>query len=309
MSFGSGAGTRVAYVAQAAFDALPATPVFKVARLTRADMRTNKSTGINDELRPDRDVLDEYLLGLDPAGSYDFKLSYASFDDFMAGALESDWATNVLKNGIVPKWFGLEETVELGATDAFNRFIGSQVNTLSLDITARQEVRGVVNFMAREEVTDTAIITGATYTPANSNKILTASADVGVLQVGALDPAPKIRSINFQFNNNLRTRPVVGGLLTEEFGHGRFDCTGRFTAYFETNDLYAAALAHETAAISVTIGSVTGEKYTFLFPRAQLLNGARQVGGNDTDIMVEVPFRATRDATEGCSVKITRAVA
>lgn len=308
MAFANGAGTRVAYVAETTYGITPEDPAFKTFRTTTGNLRTNKSTGVSDERQSDRNIRDEFLLGLDGAGSYDLDLTYGTLDDLLEGAMMGTWATNVLKNGTTPKSFTFEETLELGATDSFSRFTGVMVNSLSLNIASRAAVTASLDLMAQKETLATAIVAGATYVPPGPDPVSTASANVASLVVGAISPAPKVRSLSFQFANNLRTRPVVGALYSEEFGAGRFDVTGTLEAYFESNDLYQAVLDHGGGALSLTVGNATTKKYSLLFPKIIFLNGERQVGGNSDDSMVSIPFRAVYDATEACSVKITRAV-
>ncbi len=124
----------------------------------------------------------------------------------------------------------MEETLELGATDSFHRYrTGCTVNAFSLAIAARAKVTASSSRPHRPEgdARCGGIVTGATYTAATTEPILTTLfRSVAALAVAGLNPVPKVRSLNLEFNNNLRERPVVGSLFTEEFGAGRFDSTG-----------------------------------------------------------------------------------
>ncbi len=308
MAFANGSEVRVASVAEVTPGTTPATPTLKVIRVTGGGLRTNKATGTSDERRADRNVSAEFMLGKDAGGSYDFELTYGSFDDWLEATLQGTWATNVLKNASIPKSFTIEETLELGATDSFHRFRGSMINGFSLDISAREKISGSFDLMSIEEVRAAAIVTGATYTPANTKEPMTASAHVAGLTVGAF-PSPKIRRVSLEVTNNLRTRPVVGSVFSEVFGSGRFDCTGTIEAYFEDASIYDAVLAHATASLAFTVGSVTAEKYNFSMPKIQLGDGDRTAPGNDDDVMVTIPFRALIDTGIGATLQITPAVA
>lgn len=309
MAIAASSGARLAYVPEATFGTTPATPTFKTLRATGGGLRTNKATITSDEIRADRNVPDEAMVGQDVAGSYPFELSYGSHDDLLEAVMQGAWATNVLKNGVTPKSFTFEETLELGVTDAFSRYSGCMINTLSLSMRAREKITGSIGVMGQKEVTSATIVTGATYAAATSEPILAASGSVAGLVVVGLNPVPKIRSLAFEINNNLRSRPVVGSQFSEEFGAGRIDVTGTIEAYFESLALYDLVLAHGGGALSFTIGQAANKKYTFLFPKIIFLNGERPIGGNSDDVMVSIPFRAVYDATEACSLKITRAVA
>lgn len=310
MAFASGSGVRVAAVAETAFGTTPATPSFKTLRTTSGGLRTQKSTDTSKERQADRNVRDEFQLGQDVNGSYDFELTYGgAFDDILASALMGAWSTNVLKNGILPTSYTFEETYELGATDVFRRFAGCMVNTLNLSVGARAAVTGSFAMMGRMEALAEAIVTGATYAVPSSTPVSTASANVASLAVAALNPAPKVRNLSLQLSNNLRTRPVIGSLYSEEFGAGRFDVTGTLEAYFENKTLYEQVLAHGGGALSLIIGNTTGNKYRLTVPKIILGDGNVTAGGNDDDVMASVPFRAVFDTTEACTLKIERAVA
>ena len=308
MSFASGSEVRVAYVPETAFGVTPATPSFKTARLTSGGLRTNKTTVTSDERQADRNVRDEVLTGLSAGGSYNFEFTGETFDDFLAAALRGAWATDVLKNGILRPTFTVEETLELGATDSFSRFTGAAVNSLSLSVSAQEKVTGSIAWMAQKETLATAILTGATYAPPNANAVANASTSVAALTVGGITPAPRVRSLQFEVNNGLRMRPEVGSPYTNEFGVDRCNVTGTLNAYFETNDLYQAVLDHGSAALSFNLGVEAGKRYAILFPKIRLGDGERAVGGNNDDVMVNIPFRALLDPTELCSIKITRNV-
>ncbi len=307
MAFASGSEVRVGYVAESAFGTTPTTPTFKVARVTSGGLRTNKQTGVSDERRADRNVSDVFLLGLGAGGSYDAELSYASFDDWFEATLCGTWASDVLKNGVTRRSFTFEETRELGATDSFSRFTGTNFNGFSLSLAANAKAELTFDLLAKQETLATAIVSGATYTAANTNAIMTAPRSVAGLEVGG--ETLKVMSLSIEVTNNLRERPEVGSLYSNQFGVGRFEATGTLEVYFESNDAYQDVLNHASGALEFTIGDVTTEKYAFLLPKIIFMDGQITAGGNDDDVMVSIPFQAVYDTTETCSVKITRAVA
>lgn len=307
MPFASGSEVRVAYVAETVFGTTPATPSFKTARVTTGGLRTNKQTGTSDERQADRNVRDEFLLGLGAGGNYAAELSYGTFDDWIEAVLCGTWTTNVLKNGSTRRSFTVEETLELGATDSFSRFTGAVLGGASLSLTAREKASLSFDWLAQKETLATAIVVGATYAAPNTKAIMTASKSVAALDVAG--STAKVRSLTLAIANNLRERPEVGSLYSNEFGIGRCDVTGTIEAYFESNALYQSVLDHGSGALSFTIGDVTAEKYTILLPKIRFGDGERRVGGNNDDVMVSIPYRAILDDTEACSIKITRAVA
>lgn len=310
MTIASGSSRRIAYVPETAFGTTPTTPSFKTFRATGGGPRTNKTTGTSDEIQADRNVRDEFQLGQDVSGAYNFELTYGNLDDLFEGALFGTWATDVLKNGTDQKSYTFEETVNLGGSSrSLSRFSGGMVSMVSLAIAARAAITGSATIMAQKETLDTAIVTGATYTTAGTTPVSTSSANVAALTVSGVTLPPKVRSLNIEINNNLRTRPLVGSLYTDSFGYGRCEVTGTLEAYFETNELYQRVLDHGNGALSFTVGNATNQKYTFSLPKIIFGNGERRPGGNNDDVMVSIPFRAVYDAGIAATLQITRGVA
>jgi hypothetical protein len=302
----SGSDVRVAYVAESAFGTTPATPSFATMRTTSGELSTTKQTVTSDERRSDKNVVDELQTGQDVEGSYAFELAYGAFDDLIEAVLGGTWSSDVIQNGITQRSFTFEETLELGATDSYRRFAGCRLNTLSLSVTAREKITGSFGIMGRQETLAEAIVTGATYGAANAEEIMTAGASVGSLSVGSLSGLP-LRSLSLSVNRNMRRRPVVASLYTDELNDGMVDVTGEVEAYFESNAAYQAVLDHETAAISANLGHDANKKYTVSIPRARWTDGSVVLGGGNDDVMVRMPFRGTLSTDH--SIEITRAVA
>lgn len=309
MPFASGSGVRLAYVPETAFGVTPATPAFKAMRVTSGGLRTNKSTGTSNERQPDRNIRDVFELGQDVTGNPAFELTYGSFDDLIAGALFGAWATNVLKNGVTPSSFTVEEMIALAGDENYSRFTGVMVNTLSLNIAAREAVTGSLALMGEKETLDTAAITGATYAAASTTPVSTASANVASFTISGLTGTPRVRSLSLEISNNLRTRPAVGTKFSAEFGAGSCNVTGNMSLYFDSNELYQKVLDHGSAALSFVVGNAVNQKYRFTLPKIRFGDGERAVGGKDDDVMINLPFQAILDTTENCSIKIERAVA
>lgn len=302
----SGSDLRVALVAEATFGVTPSTPSFETLRLTSGGLSTTKETVVSEEIRNDQNITDELQVGQDVAGSYPFEMSYGSFDDLIEAALGGTWVTNVLKNGTTKRFFTFEETLELGATDTYRRFTGCMVNTLSLNIAARQKITGSIGLMGKQETLATAIVTGATYANPNSEGVMVAGTSVGTVTLGSLSNTC-VKSLSLEINRGLRPRHCIGSIYTEELIYGMCNVTGQIEVYFDSNEAYQAVLDHGTAAISATLGHDANKKYTLSIPRAVWTDGSVQIGGNTDDVMVRMPFRGT--LSNDHSVQITRAVA
>jgi hypothetical protein len=307
MAFADGSTTRIAIVPEVTWGTTPATPTFQVMRAVSLDMDPGKQTTVSEEIRADGNVPDEVVVGIDPSGTLEGELSYGTFDTLFASALCGAWASDVLKNGRTHSHVTLEETSELGATDAFDRYTGVAASSLGLTIGARSKIGVRFGLMGKQVVTAAAAISGATYTAANTKAILTASSGVGALTIGALTLT--IMRLTVNVANGLYVRPVVGSPYSLQHGLGTVEVTGEVEVYVENNDAFDAVLNHETAAISTTIGTVTAEKYTISIPTARLLNGKKNAVRRNEPRRLTIPFRGIYNASDAASIKITRAVA
>ncbi|WP_185982982.1 phage tail tube protein [Aureimonas mangrovi] len=308
MAFASGSGVRVAVVKEETFGVTPPAPSFETIRVTSGGMRTTKATGTSNERQPDRNVRDEFMLGKDATGSYQAEMSYGSFDTLLEMALFGDWTDDVLKNGVTRHSLTVEETRTIGAAESYSRFRGVMLNTISLAIAARAVVTVSLDVMGIEETLAEAPVADATYADPLTTPVSTSSANIAQLNVDGVVPAPKISNMSLQLANNLRTRPVVGSPLSEEFGEGRCEVTGSIECYFQSNALYQKVLDHGSGALSFVIGNAPGAGYRITLPKIIFGDGEVTAGGNDDDVMVNIPIRAVLESAEGCSIKIERGV-
>lgn len=307
-NFADGSTTRLAYVVEATPGVTPAEPEFQNLRFTGESLNHSRENITSDEIRPDRNTPDLTQVGGQAGGGVDFELSYETFDDFMAGALQSAWDTDVIKNAVTRKYFTLEKTFRVGPTERFARFTGMEVDSFAITATARQQITGSLSFLGRGGGVGDAIITGATYLPSNSKPVENGASGFGGITMQGLTETPVLMSAGFTLNNNLRARPQLGSVDLAGTGSGRCEVTGTLEAYFDTWDLYQRFLDGESSSLSFTVGLVSGEKYTFAFPNIKFETGEIVAGGNDQDVMASMSWRALLDQTEQASIKITRGV-
>lgn len=301
--------TRVAFIAQSAFGVIPATPAFKTLRRTNGNLRTQKSTAVSDEIQADGNVRDELQTGQDVVGSYSFELTYSDFDDLFANAMCGAWAADALTNGVAEGLFLFEETDNIGGGSfAYSRFQDCKVGALDLAFNSRSIVTGSMEMVGSRQTLAAAIIAGATYLAPSVNKPET-SAAVGNLSVVGIAPTPIVKNATLRINPNRRVRDSLGSLYSQEHGRGQLDVTGNIEVYFESNTIAQAVLDHGGGALTLTVGAVTLKKYTFNMPSVRLLDGARQTGGKNDDVMYSIPFRAIYDDGIAGSIRILRNVA
>ena len=307
MTIANGSEVQVSYITEATAGTTPATPEFTKQRITGGGgMNAIQDFITSNEIRSDRNVSDRIRVGRRTEGSYDFELSYGAFDVWLESLMQNSWSTNVLENGITPSYFTVEEKLELGTTDQYNRYAGVQANTMSLSMQAGGLVTGSFGLMGFAEPTSAqAIITGQTYAEAPANGVLSASNDFASLAITGLT-SPKIQSIDLSVTNNLRAQPVVGSIDGVGQGSGRFEVTGSITMYFENADAYELFLANTYTDLTFEVGGASTLKYEVVLSKIKFLTANTPIQGNDTDVPITLEFGAVYDSTAGNAIQITR---
>ena len=308
MSLASVSRTRVAYIAEVTAGTTPATPTFLIFRHTGGVMATRKSVEPSAEIQSDRNVRDIAELAQHTEGSYDFEWSHATPDVFLAAAQMGAWSTNVLANGTTESSFTIEETHFVGASSLFSRFVGSRVNTFELVAQAESMIRGSVSFIGTQQSAPaTSIISGATYTAANTEPVDRGDS-VSITAMLGLSPLPEVRRVRLNINNNLQRNMRVGSKFATDPTFGQAVITGEIELYFDDIAQMNLVLNHTSGQLTFTIGNQANKKYTFSMPAARILDGQISRGGNGQAVIATLPFQAQGSAATA-SLTITRAVA
>lgn len=310
---------RLAFVPETAWGTTPATPAFTNIRFTGENLQPAKETQRSNEIRPDRNVVDEILVGRSAAGNADFELSYGTFDTILESLLFAEWGGNddaIIKNGAgAGQSFTAERTLRLAdGSSHYARFLGLVANSMSLSITAGQLVTGSLDFMGKFGGAGASAIAGATYADAPQNRVINAATHFAALTATGLTEVPPIRSLSLSITNNLRAQQAVGNIDAIGLGAGRFEVTGNLEAYFKTGDLLAAFLAHDDLGLSFTLGTVAGSRYRFTLPTIVLTGSpGGNASANNDDVMATMQFTAVLDRTTaptpiGATIQIERGV-
>ncbi len=304
--------TRSAIVAETTVGTTPSTPgfstmhdlvrmsskpdVFYGQSLTGKGARTGQGYGI--------DMVE---------GTYEGPLYYGAADELLSTLLQADWATNVLKDAKKEQSVTVENTVNagVGGTATMTRFRGVEAISGSINLQAEREAQISLNLMGRgSDNATTSAITGATYTDPSVVDPLVSGQDVGTIKFAgyALDC---MQSLEIAFDFEQRDRqPKLSSKKICGIRRGNFLPKLTANIYIETNflNIYnAARKRHNSFAVTVPIGSVTGEKYTVLFPVCHF--GSTELDLSAGDAMQKVEIMPHYDSSkEKAVIKITRAV-
>lgn len=305
---------RSAFVAETTAGSTPATPSF-----INSDVPINMTAVPNiiehRSLAAKGEAVQTAIAGIDVTGNMSGPMIYGAYDDLLASLLQGAWASDVLKSGKATSTFTVENAIAAGegGTVTMSRYQGCEVTGGTLTLTSNADINFAFDLIGMGSTdTSTSIITGATYTDQSQRTPLSCGIDVGTIAFnGYTLDAFESATINFNYEgreaqNKLSSNFVKGGITK---GALLPEITAR--VYVDANfaALYDAARDSDHAQFSVTfpIGSVSGSKYSLVFPKCKFVTANLDFSGNNA--MQDITIRAMYDeATEDASVKLTRAV-
>ena len=281
----------------------PAAGNFEELRYTGESLVFNVETASSSQIRSDRNVSDVVRTQASTSGDVQFELSYGSFDTLLEGLMMGTWATDVLKNGTTLKSFSIEKYFE--GLNKYHTFKGLRVSSMSLDLGAGDMVTGSFAFLGKGIATGTSSASTGTPTAANSNSIFNAVDNVTVLKEGGSTYSDKVMSLSLSVENNLRANQSVGSLEATRIGFGQFNVSGSMSVYFQNQGVFDKFVNGTDSSIEFTLSDGTNS-YNVLIPKVEYTAANVTAGGANSDVMAEVEFTAKYDATNDCTLKITR---
>jgi len=209
MAFSSGAQRDLYYAEEDSYG-VPVTgggdPTVTEIRNTEDTISLSRDNFVSNERRGDRGIHDMRLGNKQPAGDINFEFSYASFDDFLEGALCSDWNANKLKRGTTVHSYCVERAFSDLATPEYQFYTGGVVNGFSLDVAPNGMITGSFSFLFQDAANDDTAYHDGDPVDVNSNRpfdsfngnIKEDDADIAV-----------ISSFNFTLDNGFERNFVV----------------------------------------------------------------------------------------------------
>lgn len=123
---------QLSYIKETTWGVTPATAPPIEIRMTGESLTYDLSNTTSAEIRSDRQVSDLIQSGASMTGGFNFEFSYASFDDFIAGALWSTWSAKKLTTSTaisVATASSLNKFVTSVATDIAGIVVGQWIKT------------------------------------------------------------------------------------------------------------------------------------------------------------------------------------
>ena len=299
------------FILESTYGVTPATPAFDIVRHTGTTLGLSKEALQSEEIRDDRQIADFRHGARQVGGDISIELSYGSFDKILEALLGGTWATDTpalgtdqLKAGTTRRSFTVERYFGdiLTADKPFHRFTGVEFNTLQLQINANAMITGTIGVVGKDMVTDTVIVTGATYNPATTTSPL--DSFTGTLNENGT-PIAVITEIQLNLDNGLDPRFVVGSKTTLRPSIGRSNVSGQITAYFENSLLLEKFINETESDIEFNLPDGAGNNLKVILPRIKYNGGQPDVQG-EGPITLSMPFQALLDSTTNTNIIIER---
>jgi len=301
MPFSQGSRSSLSFVTESTFGTTPAGN-FTNLPFTSHSLNLSKDRVAGNDIQLDRMPRVDRHGNRQASGDIVVDLRDGVYDTFLESAMLSTWSTNVLKVGVTPKFFSIEDYA--ADIDQARLFTGMSVSTMGISLAPNQMVTATFGMVGKDMTIDPAQKTqtaAAATAPFDSY-----SGDIAIGNAGASTAVSVITGLNFTLNNSFAPTFVIGDSSAPSLEYGRAEIEGTITAYFEDRALINRFLNENETELEVSVNDPTGTNaYTFLFPRIKINSADVPVDG-PTSRIINMSFVALYDATEGSNLVITR---
>jgi hypothetical protein len=199
-----------------------------------------------------------------------------------------------IRNGVVNKYYSLEQTFQDHSPNTFQYFTGMRPNTLNFTIGTQSIVTASASFLGFGATAVETRFAGSTDIAAPGNSVLNSSSNVGRIGRGV---SGEITGPNFildatlNINNNMRRQNAVGNLGSIGIGGGEFNVTGTINAYFGNKDLLDDVLLNTERSLDMRFTDALNKVVVFDMPRLKYSSGFPAVPGKNQDVLINLGFQ------------------
>jgi hypothetical protein len=307
MDAGTGSQVDLSFVSESTWGTTPGTPSMQLLKYTSDSLNPSKELLENNTKRNDRQEGRARHGAESVGGSLDFNLCYGDYDSLLAAALFGTWSTAsnpVLMAGTTLQSFSFEKRLTDLATPEYHVMTGMVPNNLRVDISPNSLVPCRLDFMGKGYTPNTATLGS----PAAVSTNLPFDSFTGyVLEGASAATLLTMTSLSLDLSNNLEPlHPALTGTPNAAaIRGGKFRLTGTMTAFYESKTLLEKFLNETASALEFQLEDPSGNKLKYNMGRI-LYTGGNLDTNQETNIPLELPFRAEYDDTDGVAIKLTK---
>jgi hypothetical protein len=301
MAFSQGSRSSLSFVTEATFGTTPAGS-FTGLPFSTHSLNLTKDVLTGTDIEADRMPRVNRQGNRQVGGDIVVDLRDGDYDLILESAMLSTFATDILKVGVAPKFFSIEDYA--ADIDQARLFTGMSVSTMAISLAPNQMVTTTFGMVGKDMTISGTQKTQVAATGAQPFDAY--SGDIAIGAVGTPVASAIVTALDFTLNNSYAPTFVIGDDSAPSLEYGRAEVEGTMTAYFEDAALINRFLNETETAIRVSVDDPTGaNSYTFDFPRVKINSADVGVDG-PTSRMVTMSFVALFDSTLGTNLQITR---
>lgn len=297
---------QLSYIEEVTWGTLQTAVTWKAIRITGESLSENKQRARPQEINSSGVVSHAITTQVGVEGAINFALSADTFDDFLAGALNGAWATDLLKNSVPPEVSSFSIQKKLNSTGTlWLRYTGCYVTGFTLNASVGNFVEGSFSFMAKDQTSATTNA-ASTITAAPTQRVMDTVAGVSTIEVDDLAFTTPIQSIQLNVTKEgARQQFAIGSSAAAGLGRGTLNVTGSLVMYFKDFTMFDKYKNETDIKLEFTLKDSALDGYKFTLPVVSLMNPNIVAGGPDQDIMAEFQMEAAPDAN-GMILQIDR---
>ena len=301
MAFAQGSRSSLSFIPEVTFGTTPAGNFTNLPFSTHS-LNLTKDRVAGNDIQADRMPRVDRHGNRQVSGDIAVDLRDGDYDDFLEAAMLNVWTTNVLKVGVTPKFFSIEDYA--ADIDQARLFTGMTVSSMGISLAPNQMVTTTFG-MVGKDMTIGAV--QKTQDAASGAAPFDAySGDIAIGNVASSTASGIVTGLDFTLTNSFAPTFVIGDDSAPSLEYGRAEIEGTLTAYFEDAALITRFLNEVESELEVSVDDPTGANaYTFLFPRIKINSADVGVDG-PTSRIINMSFVALYDAAEGTNLSITR---
>tara|TARA_R110000744_G_scaffold39566_1_gene90021 strand:+ start:1569 stop:2480 length:912 start_codon:yes stop_codon:yes gene_type:complete len=301
MAFAQGSRSSLSLIAETTFGTTPAGNFTNLPFSTHS-LNLTKDRLAGTDIQADRMARVDRHGNRQVGGDIVVDLRDGDYDLLLESAMLNTFATNVLKVGVAPKFFSVEDYA--ADIDQARLFTGLSVSTMGISLAPNQMVTTTFGMIGKDM---TISATERTQDAASGAVPFDAySGDIGIGNVAGASTVAIVTALDFTLTNSFAPTFVIGDDSAPSLEYGRAEVEGTLTVYFEDASLINRFLNETETEIEVSVDDPTGANtYTFQFPKVKINSADVGVDG-PTSRMVTMSFVALYDTTEETNLKITR---
>jgi hypothetical protein len=207
----------------------------------------------------------------------------------------------VARNGTTLRSFLLEK--RFADITVFQQMRGQRLNTMTLEARNRAIITASFAFTGAQGLYIGTTVAG-TSVAAASNPAMDASSGVSFVNEAGVALTTPLFSATITFNNNLGYQPAIANRFPIGIRGGTLEVTGNVVAYFQTTTILNKFINHTPTSIAFKVVDINGKALIFSMNRVFYTEGSTPVQGQNQDVFLNLPFRASYDGTTGVGMQI-----